>query len=686
MIIKNTYVYMRIRKQEDIRDCGLLVIQAIHNHYYSTWIKLNELKININFGEKGINIKNLITLAEKYGIEMEAYEVQMDVIASSMKNKYIVGLVEESGMNHYVIFKYKNNFITIWDSLKGQYKMSLYEFKKIYKGISLTISKKEYIPNKLDIVNPLSYLSKNLNIIIWTSLSIVISIILTFIASIFMKIILDKIIPGRLNKTLTIVCLSFGFLAILRSLNELFKSFLVKKLSIQIEKDLTYNFFNKLGSSHYEDISKITINDNLRRIGLISHVSGFISNSYFVIFNELTMLIISISLLMWISPTLFAITLGSGGIICLSTVVFRIFIRDRYDSLITNQMNVFNTLVDSINYIKELKSINCYKYMNKRFEHDFFSAKNKEFEIWSISSLQILIEKIIMYIVPILIVYLGTKYTFSNKLSIGSLIMFLAIFNNFIYPVKDLADFMLQLPQQRKNINLISFVINLPDEGLNKKGLKIKHLKSLYIKELKVGYDKPLLKIDSLKITGDIKLVGSNGSGKTTFLKALSTVISSEGSIFYNSYEKDYYDLSDVRKKIITISPDSYIPKGTILEYITLGNKESSKFFVENLDKYNLVGLLKSLELSLDMMLNNNAMNISSGQRQVVTLLRLFAFKYELVILDEAFENIDFNKLEGLRKAIKDCHKGIIIEVSHSRKYITEGKEVNIEKINSYIS
>ncbi|NQZ66086.1 MAG: hypothetical protein HRT99_02585 [Mycoplasmatales bacterium] len=82
------------------------------------------------------------------------------------------------------------------------------------------------------------------------------------------------------------------------------------------------------------------------------------------------------------------------------------------------------------------------------------------------------------------------------------------------------------------------------------------------------------------------------------------------------------------------------------------------------------------------MKIENNASNISSGQRQIIMLLRLFAFDYELILLDEAFENIDLKKTKLLGKMIKDFQKGLIIEVSHSKKFITNAKELNIEKFS----
>ena len=81
------------------------------------------------------------------------------------------------------------------------------------------------------------------------------------------------------------------------------------------------------------------------------------------------------------------------------------------------------------------------------------------------------------------------------------------------------------------------------------------------------------------------------------------------------------------------------------------------------------------------MPLRNNASNVSSGQKQIINILRLFAFKYELIILDEAFENVDRKNIKFLSNRILDYQDSIFVEISHSKKYLTTGKEVDIEDI-----
>ncbi|MCK5806924.1 MAG: ATP-binding cassette domain-containing protein [Mycoplasmataceae bacterium] len=672
---------MRIKKQTDVKDCGVNVIQSLHHHYFKQWKNLNQFKHKVKYGEKGINIKNLISLGLDFGIEMEAYEVDVDSISHNAKGEIFVGIVESQAMMHYVIFKINNDKVYITDPMKGNYTLSVFEFKKIYKGMAISVEKTDYIDTNIDITNPMKYLAKNATIVSWIIITIIISITLIFISSVFMKILMDKIIPGGAKNMLTILAISFVFIAVIRSVNILLKSYLVEKLTLNIDKELTYLFYNKLSSSSSADMMKLTNNDKLRRLGIISHTSGFIANGIFVLFNEFVMFLIATALLIWVSPSLFAISFLATGLIIATTVIFRLFVRTKFDDLISGQEEIMNSFVDVSNMNRQMKYSKTSDYIGGKFRSSYRKFKKREYEIWTFHNIQGVIENIVIFATPILIAYFGTEMVLQNKMTVGSMLMFIAIFNHFIHPVKDIADFFFVLPQQMKNIELISFVVNMEDEGTNPDGLKLSKLKTIEINNLSVGYDRELFKVKHLVIKDSLRLTGSNGAGKSTLAKAISTTLAAQGEILFNKYDRDFYSLDDIREKSINVSNDMHMPNTTVLEWITLGDKDAIKTFLRNLERYNLVSLLEKASISLEMPLRNNASNVSSGQKQIINILRLFAFKYELIILDEAFENVDRKNIKFLSNRILDYQDSIFVEISHSKKYLTTGKEVDIEDI-----
>ena len=62
---------LRYKQQVDKLDCGILVIQIIHNFFYNKWIPLTSLKLQANYNENGINLLELSNLGHKIGLKLE---------------------------------------------------------------------------------------------------------------------------------------------------------------------------------------------------------------------------------------------------------------------------------------------------------------------------------------------------------------------------------------------------------------------------------------------------------------------------------------------------------------------------------------------------------------------------------------------------------------------------------------
>ena len=265
------------------------------------------------------------------------------------------------------------------------------------------------------------------------------------------------------------------------------------------------------------------------------------------------------------------------------------------------------------------------------------------------------------------------------------MLLFLGLFNFFISPLVDLCDFIIKFSQNIKNIKLLSYVFELNDEVKNKNGMIVKKIKDISLKNILFKFDKPLINIKELNVKKSLKISGKNGSGKSILLKIIAHRFKANGDILINGMDSDYYSLDGIRERIFYVSPHTFIPSVTILEYITMNQRKALENFKQACEKYKLDFIFKYMKISLDTKMYNNAENLSSGQKQLVLLLRLFAFNYDLILLDEAFENIDSNILKRIGKDIVDCQDSIFIEISHSKKYITKGKEVDFEKINKSI-
>lgn len=163
-------------------------------------------------------------------------------------------------------------------------------------------------------------------------------------------------------------------------------------------------------------------------------------------------------------------------------------------------------------------------------------------------------------------------------------------------------------------------------------------------------------------------IVGPNASGKTTLLKLMSLIYKPwKGRILINN--RDYWRLSSrdqlsIRRKIIYVHEKPIIIRGTILDNILLGYK------IRNMNSSKIKQTKKVSELleifNLSNTLNLKPRMLSTGQLQLLSIIRALVLEPELLLLDEPTANLDQDKRKVLLEYIeeyisKDSKRKVII-------------------------
>lgn len=239
-------------------------------------------------------------------------------------------------------------------------------------------------------------------------------------------------------------------------------------------------------------------------------------------------------------------------------------------------------------------------------------------------STQKFVIEIINYVAPIVLTYLSVKMIFSSQISVGSMLMFLGLFNTSISPLIQLCIFITGYHQSISNVEQVMAIINIDDEVNNINGLKLENISSIKLDGLKFGFDKEIINIDKLQLTESVRIVGRNGIGKSTLLNIIAFRYQCS-ALYFNDIEALYYSNESIRKSIYLSSINQELICDSIINQITNKSKKSLIRFNNNIEKYQLHSIFKSLHINLNDQVISGGTNLSSGQRQVIKLMRLFA-------------------------------------------------------------
>ena len=152
-----------------------------------------------------------------------------------------------------------------------------------------------------------------------------------------------------------------------------------------------------------------------------------------------------------------------------------------------------------------------------------------------------------------------------------------------------------------------------------------------------------------------IAVVGPTGAGKTSLINLISRYYEfQEGEILLDGIDIRSISLSSLRSKVAVVLQDVFLFNTSVLENITLGKEEIElDEVIEAAKKVGVHDFISQLDRGYDFQVKERGGVLSSGQRQLISFLRAYICKPDLLILDEATSSVDSGAEELIQKATK---------------------------------
>ncbi|MEG1991089.1 MAG: ABC transporter ATP-binding protein, partial [Christensenella sp.] len=254
---------------------------------------------------------------------------------------------------------------------------------------------------------------------------------------------------------------------------------------------------------------------------------------------------------------------------------------------------------------------------------------------------------------------LGGVLTSSGTLTIGAIQAFIQYMQQFTQPIVQTANIVNLMQSTIAAAERVFELLDEPEQEAESNELKvIEHTKGdITFDHVRFGYvpDRILISDMNLHVKSGQKvaIVGPTGAGKTTLVNLLMRFYELRGG----SIAVDGVDIRDVTRKNLRslfgmVLQETWLYSGTIMDNIRYGKPEATDEEVyaacrmANVDKF-----IRTLPGGYDMDINEEASNISQGQKQLLTIARAFCADPQILILDEATSSVD----TGTEKMIQDA-------------------------------
>lgn len=477
--------------------------------------------------------------------------------------------------------------------------------------------------------------------------------------------IFDGINSGNMNLDYILYLLSV--IVILYVISALF-SYLQNFLLLDITTDISYNLRKDLiekvthlamgdldGNTRGDILSRITNDVDSLQVGIVQTFSQFLTAVITII--GVTVMMLTINL--WL--TLTTILLVPIAFLIITYVTK--YSQDYYLKQLRYRGNLNGQIEESFTGHEIIRAFNQEEESMRVFEVENYKWYEQEWKSKFFSSLSGPLVHFISNLQYVIISVLGAVFVLQNAIAVGDILAFIQYSKNFTTPIEQITRIMNMIQTAMAASERIFEFLEMDIEE-NPSQEQINEINDeISFENVSFGYskDEMVLKNLSFKVKkGEkIAIVGETGAGKTTIVKLLMRFYDlNDGEIKIDGVNIDKYDKHSVRSLVGMVLQDTWLFNDTIYNNIRYGKLDATEEEIINASKEALADhFIRQIPDGYESELNEDADNISHGQKQLLTIARTILSNKQILILDEATSSVDTRTEKLIQEAMDELMK-----------------------------
>ncbi|MGE0706199.1 MAG: cysteine peptidase family C39 domain-containing protein, partial [Vicinamibacterales bacterium] len=571
-------------------ECGAACLGMILE-YHGRIVPLSELRVECGVSRDGVKAGNMLKAAKKYGLEAKGFKEGLPG-AIERKPPYIAFW----NFNHFVTiegFDLKRKIVFMNDPAHGHRKVTLSEFDESFTGVILTFAPgKDFQrggskPSFLDALKVRFRHSQGA--IAYLVLCGILLTIPGLIIPCFTSIYLDHVLGESRVDWLRPIVVALGAAVVFKTFVEFFKYLLLRRLKIHLAVTMSSTFFwhlLKLPMRFYsqrfsgEIASRQKLNDGMAEV-----LSGRLADTCL---NVIMMGFFAILMFYYNA----ALTLVGMGFAAANFVALRLLGNRRVDANIrlkTDFGKVGGVTIAALQSMETIKASGQESSFFTKWAGRYAKAVNSLQDLEIATRTLTVLPTLFSSLNTVAIYLLGGLAVMEGSMTIGSLVAFVALMQNFQTPIKDLVDLGSEIQELHGDLNRLDDVLMAPpdpeavtvdgqrDEEVTDHALKLKG--AVMLQNVSFGYspvEPPLLSNIQIEVKpGDrVAFVGASGSGKTTLGYLVCGLYQPwEGAILFDGVPRQDVPKPLLHSSFGVVGQDITIFEGTVRENLTLWDR-----------------------------------------------------------------------------------------------------------------
>lgn len=663
--------------QDDNKDCGVSCLLSIIRYYGGDASK-EYLRDITNTTKDGVDAWSLMQGANSLGFNTKGVEGDVFELDDHMLPCIAHVIIKESYKHFCVINKIdrKNKVLTLSDPAQGIVKIKYTTFKKISTNKFILLLPKKTIPKfKKDhrvleiVLNVFANQKKELLTLFICSITYT---ILNIIIAFYFQIVIENGINYEIKENIQIITIVTLFFILVKEIMNYFRSQLISQINCKMEHTMICDIFNHILSLPYLYYKNRTTGEIVSRVNDLSEIKEYLTRIFITFFVDFLLFFFVLITLITISETLTLTLILIFFIYSGITLFFDSYLTPHLKSAQKSIIERNSYLIEAISSNATIKGLNIKTSIYYKFLEKYNKSLNKIYNVNTLNNISVFLKGIIENSLTIILLFIGSNFVIQEKMTLSQLITYHGLLFYFLDSIKGVLNLNITIKRIKIIIERVEDLYKIEMEKMENKRKKQIDIKGkIECKKLNFAYgSKEILRNINITIkTGEkIMLYGGSGNGKSTLMKILMGYLKiKRNMVFIDDKDINDYKIDDIREQIGYISQDEFLFTDSIYNNITVGKKNCDIEEFLNVCKITKVDeIINKNVLGYNELLEENAVNISGGEKQRIILARLLLRQRKIYILDEAFSEIDIETERTILKNIFKTFKDItFIFISH---------------------
>ncbi len=490
-----------------------------------------------------------------------------------------------------------------------------------------------------------------------------------------LKIIIDDIFPKKDFEKLVQILLLLVAIYIGRVGMAFLFDVLYTKVSQQVISDIRSNIMQKVFNKPLAFFQDKQIGETIfilsNDVNNVQYSLSYLINDTL---NNVILIGSIIAIMLSINIELTLISLSTVPVIVLFIIKLSPLIHSKFKKVQESETKLFNCFTDELKNIKLIKTFHTNKAEEKKISDlqqqiidlQVNNAKTNSFNKNSIT--------FIVATIPVIVLIYGGLDVMNNTITLGSLIAYIQYINRLLPPVTSITNGFSSVIKSFVSMERINTFLKdeQPQEPeALQEGVIIHKIENVAFKQVTFSYHQRSI-LDKVNLNfqaGKTYLItGESGSGKSTILNMLCGLIAPDSGKVIVNQTTLYQHFKNKNEQICLVEKDNQIFSDTIFNNVNYGTFDKNEDDIKKaLEKVNMLTKVVSLEKGIHTELNSNMNTFSEGQRQRISLARVFLKQYGIIIIDEATASLDVSNERKILQNIRLHSPDAIILISSHR-------------------